>query len=407
MYLARDLYLKKIDPFIDKQIIKILTGIRRCGKSIMLLLIQEELRRRGVDSRQIISMNFDTFEADFGLTAEQVYKSIKATQAQIPGKLYLFLDEVQELEGWERLANSCLTELDADIYVTGSNSKMLSKEYASLLTGRYVMFTIYPFSFAETQKARELAGNDLSPQEAFTEYIKYGGMPFIMQLGADDHSIRQYLHDVAEAIISKDITERFNVRDVDQLKRLILFLFSNVGNIFSANSVQKYLHSDDRTPSWETIVNYIDYCKTAYLLLPAAQENVTGKRLLRVQEKLYLTDHGFREALLGTNTQNAAQVLENIVYIELLRHDYVVHIGKIDKQEIDFVAEKNGRKLYFQVCYLLATEEIASREFSAFDAVSDSYPKYVISLDTLDMSRGGIEHLNLIEFLSNPNATLA
>ncbi|MDR1971134.1 MAG: ATP-binding protein [Treponema sp.] len=400
-YIKRDLYMRKIRPFMNLDIIKILTGIRRCGKSVMLRLIQEELLAQGIDRNRIVAMNFDTLESSLGRSAEAVYGEIKKRAEETGERLYLFLDEIQELEGWEKLANSCLTELKADVYLSGSNAKMLSDEYASYLSGRYVLFRIYPFSFAEARRALANAGTVLAPPEAFERYLLYAGMPFIYQLPFDRVSIRQYLSDAADAIILKDITTRYRLRDIGEFKRLILFLFANVGNHFSAGSIQNYLKSEKHGPSWETISNYIEYCKTAFLLLPAPQEDLLGKKMLKANGKIYLTDHGIREAMYGNNQRDIQQILENIVYLELLRRDYEVSIGKNGNQEIDFVARKNGEKMYIQVCYLLASPETVDREFSVLGKVHDNYPKYVLSLDEFDLGRGGIRHQNIRDFLTS------
>jgi predicted AAA+ superfamily ATPase len=406
MYVKRQLYLDKIDPLIGKGIVKVLTGIRRCGKSVMLLLIQDMLVARGINQSQIITRNFDTFTDDPDVSAQAIYQSIKEHSTAIGKRLYLFFDEIQELNGWERLVNSCLTELDADIYVTGSNSKMLSREYATLLTGRYVTIHIYPFSFAEALQYNNLHNRIKSPQDAFNDYLIQGGMPFVYQVENSGSQI-QYLRDLFDAIISKDITERYHVRDVDLLKRLVAFLASNIGNLYSPNNVISYLHTQGCKVSWETIANYVDYLKTAYLFLPAAQMELTGKQILRTQEKLYLADHGFRQAMFGKNLEDAAQLLENIVYLELLRNDYEVHIGKQGNQEVDFVAKKAGQIFYIQVCYLLATDEIVAREFKPLLAIKDNYPKLVLSLDPLDRSHSGIINCNLIDFLTGDNKVVA
>jgi predicted AAA+ superfamily ATPase len=370
----------------------------------MLKLIQEELLEQRVAWDRIIAMNFDTFEnaGDGGWTAESLYIEIKKRAKTAGGRLYLFLDEIQELEGWERLVNSCLTEFDADIYLSGSNAKMLSGEYSSALSGRYVLFRIYPFSFDEASRALAIAGNALPPAEMFDRYLVYGGMPFIYQLPFDDAAIKQYLGDIADAIILKDISARYRVRDIGELKRLILFLFANTGCPFSAQSVRNYLKNEKRNLSWETINNYIEYCKTAFLLLPAPREDLSGKRLLKTNGKIYLTDHGIREALFGHNKRDIQQVLENIVYLELLRRDYAVSVGKIGDREIDFIAKKNSKTIYLQVSYLLASPETVDREFSALAMIKDNFPKYVLSLDEVDMSRDGIGHLHIRDFLSLP-----
>ncbi|MDR1088522.1 MAG: ATP-binding protein [Coriobacteriales bacterium] len=403
MYVNRELYLRKIEPLIDKDIAKVLTGIRRCGKSVLLSLIRERLRSRGIKDEQFASLSFDTFETDEAWDAAEIYRRIKAQAKTTQARLYLFFDEIQELTGWEKLVNSCLTELDCDLYLTGSNSKMLSKELASLLTGRYVTLDVYPFSFAEALEMRRIQGSELDRREAFNEYLLSGGMPFIYQID-DAHTRRQYLRDLAEAIISKDITERYEVRDTDLLRRLIVYLMSNVGNLFSANRALGHIRSHGRTTSWETIANYVEYTKTAYLFLPVAQTDLTGKEILSAQEKLYATDHGFREALYGKNLENASQVLENIVFLELKRHDYEVTVGRLDKLEVDFVARKDGRLGYLQVCYLLADDEIVKREFQSLLRIQDNYPKFVLSLDPLDRSSDGIRHINLIDFLADFDA---
>jgi predicted AAA+ superfamily ATPase len=409
-YIKREQYMRKIRPFMNRDIIKILSGVRRSGKSVMLRLIREELLEQGIDRGRIVAMNFDTFDyppetpslAPGQRTAESVYLEIRKRAEAAGGRLCLFLDEIQELEGWEKLVNSCLTELRADVYISGSNSNMLSDEYASYLGGRYVLFRIYPFSFAEAQEALRLNGNFLPEEKAFDHYLTYGGMPFIYHLPLSDAPIRQYLGDIADTIILKDITARYRIRDIGELRRIILFLFANAGNHFSPGSVQRYLKNEKRTLSWETISNYIEYCKTAFLLLPAPQEDVAGKRILKSGEKIYLTDHGIREALLGRNRRDIQQVLENIVYLELIRRDYTVTIGKIGNREIDFVARKGGETAYLQVCYLLASAETVEREFSSLCALRDNYPKYVLSLDEFDMGREGIRHLNIRDFLGAP-----
>jgi predicted AAA+ superfamily ATPase len=407
LFIPREDVIRKIRPFIGKGVVKIIAGIRRCGKSVVLKLIQRELAAGGVAEANIIALNFDTFESHAGTTAEAVYREIKARTRKAAGKVYVFLDEIQVLPGWEKLANSCLAELDADLFISGSNAKMLSPEYATFLGGRYVLFTIYPFCFKEALAALAFYGRTVTVKEAFAHYLIYGGMPFIYQLnaqnpGVDDFSIRQYLSDITDSIIVKDITARYHVRDVDLLKRIILFLFSNIGRNFSVSAVQKYLKNERRTISWETIYNYIDYCKTACLLLPVKQERILGKQLLKTNEKIYLTDHGLREAVYGNNRRDIQQILENMVYLELLRNGYEVAVGKINGREIDFAAHRNNETVYIQTAYLLASPGTVEREFSVYDQVKDHFPKYVLSLDEFDLSRKGVRHVNLIDFLAAP-----
>lgn len=393
--IKRELYMARIRPFINKDIIKVLTGIRRCGKSVMMQLIQEELIENGVDQNQMFPINFETKAVDYVQNVDASYQAIHDFAEKHPGKIYLFLDEIQELAGWETLVNSCMIDFDTDIYITGSNAKMLSGELATYLGGRYVEFKIYPFSYEEVSRMLP----DKTPQEIFQIYLLRGGMPFLYQFPMDDRSSRQYLDDIYASIILKDIAQRNKVRDVEQLKRVILYMIANTGNTFSASSISKYLKSENRNMSTETLYNYIDYCRTACLLHLVAREDVIGKKLLRFQEKIYLTDHGIREAIYGNNMRDINQILENIVYMELLRREYNITIGKAGSSEIDFVAAQGAEKIYVQVSYLLASEETVEREFNVLERIPDNYPKYVVTMDEIQRGRNGIKHLNIKDFL--------
>ncbi len=395
----RELYLDKIRPFIGADVVKVLTGIRRCGKTVMLGLLREELLRRGIPSSRMFSINFESGADPEARSQESVYARIKTMAANAKGKLYLFLDEVQEMEGWERLVNACMIDFDIDIYITGSNAKMLSGELATYLGGRYVEITLYPFSFKEVMESYAQAGNPPDEAEAFARYLVLGGMPFLYNHVLDETSAKQYLSDIFNSIILKDIAQRNKVRDIERLERLILFFIANVGNTFSAASIVRYLKNEKRSLSTETIYNYISYCKEACLLHLVPREDLIGKKALSFQEKVYLSDHGFREAVYGNNQRDISQILENIVYMELLRHGYDVHVGKVGSAEVDFAAEKSGEKLYIQVAYLLADERIVEREFSPLEAIPDNYPKYVVSMDELDRGRNGIRHMNIRRFL--------
>lgn len=393
--IKRDLYIERIRPFIGKDIVKVLTGIRRCGKSVMLQLIQEELLENGVPKEQIFSINFETKSVDFVKDADAAYQTIKKFSEEHTGKIYLFLDEIQELPGWETMINSCMVDFDADIYITGSNAKMLSGELATYLGGRYVEFKIYPLSFSEVVKMM----SDKSLTEVFQTYLVRGGMPFLYQFPMDEYSSKQYLDDIYSSIILKDIAQRNHVRDMEQLKRILLYFISNVGNTFSASNIVKYLKNEKRSIATETLYNYIDYCKTACLLHMVSREDVIGKKVLQFQEKIYLTDHGFREAIYGNNMRDINQTLENIVYMELLRRGYDIFVGKAGETEVDFVANYGAEKIYVQVTYLLASEETVEREFGALEKIPDNYPKYVVSMDEIDRSRNGIKHMNIKDFL--------
>lgn len=393
--IKRSLYIERIRPFMGKDIVKVLTGIRRCGKSVMLQLLQSELLEGGVPKSRIFSVNFETKSADYVKSADASYRVIKDFAERQQGKVYLFLDEIQELPEWETFVNSCMVDFDADIYITGSNAKLLSGELATYLAGRYVEFKIYPLSFSEAL----LMMPDQTPAEAFVTYLVRGGMPFLYQYALDEPSSRQYLEDIYSSIILKDIAQRNHIRDMEQLKRLLFYFVSNVGNTFSSANIVKSLKNEKRGMAMETLYNYIDYCRTACLLHLVSREDVLGKRLLQFQEKIYLADHGLREAVCGNNMRDISQTLENIVYMELARRGYDVFVGKAGEAEIDFVAARGAEKIYVQVSYLLASEETVEREFGSLEKVPDNYPKYVVSMDEIDRSRNGIKHMNIRDFL--------
>ena len=397
--IQRERYINNIKPFIGKDIVKVLTGIRRSGKSVMLRLIQEEIQRQGVGETQFISFNFESMEnADF-CTASSLYQELKRRIALIQGKVYLFFDEIQEVEQWEKCINSARVDLGCDLNITSSNAKLLSGELASYLGGRYVEFVVFPFSFEEYLESIKQENKDTSVTEEFKNYLEMGGMPFLVNLRYDKEASLQYLRDVYNSVLLKDVVQRNNIRDVELLERMILYFLDNVGHSFSARSISNYLKQENRKVSAETILNYIKACCDAYLFMKLRREDLQGKKILSVNEKYYSVDHGLREAILGTNTRNIDQVLENIVCVELLRRGYTVTIGKNGEKEIDFIAKKNKDKLYIQVAYLLAGSETIEREFGIYDSVRDHYPKYVLSLDELDMSRNGIKHLNIRDFL--------
>ena len=393
--IKRELYMKKIRPYMHQNIIKVLTGIRRCGKSVMLELIRQELLDTGISEDQCLMVNFESKAVDYVTSVDASYQYMVDFVRKNQKKVYFFLDEVQELDGWEKLVNACMIDFDVDIYITGSNAKLLSGELATYLAGRYVEISIYPFSLKEVMDMQE----GKTVQEVFQIYLTRGGMPFLYQFPADEHSAKQYLQDIYHSIILKDIAERNKVRDLELLQRILLYFLSNVGNTFSSSNIVKYLKSERRCISNETVYNYVNYGKATCLLHLVSREDVIGKRLLQFQEKIYLADHGIREAVYGNNLRDIQQILENMVYMELLRRGYQVCVGKVHEQEIDFVAGNSADKLYVQVTYLLATEETMEREFAVLEKVPDNYPKYVVSMDEIDRSRNGIKHRNIRDFL--------
>lgn len=397
--IKRELYMKRIRPFMGTELIKVMTGIRRCGKSVMLDLIKEELLDSGISPAQFISINFEDLSYSHLQTAKALHEEITKRAAEINGKVYLFFDEIQEVEDWEKCVNSFRVTLDCDIYITGSNAKLLSGELSTYLAGRYVEFVIYPFSFAEFMELYRPIAPDDSVQKCFQKYLLAGGMPYLANIRYEEAPSKLYLHDLFNSVQLKDIVKRNKIRDVDLLERIITYVISNVGTTFSASSLAKFLKSENRTVAPETILNYIKYCCDAYLFYQVKREDLQGKQILSSNEKYYIADHGIREAVFGGNMRDINLILENIVYLELLRRNYKVTVGRTGKKEIDFVCEKQGEKLYVQVCYLLASEETVKREFGAYGSIRDNYPKYVVSLDEFDMSRDGIKHRNIRDFL--------
>ena len=397
--IRREIYMKRIRPFINTELIKVFTGIRRSGKSVMLELVKNELKKSGVSDKNFLCINFEQFSNSELLDAKILHKRIVEFQKSADGKIYLFFDEIQEVDGWEKCINSCRVDFDCDIYITGSNAKLLSGELATYLAGRYVEFVIYPFSFAEFLEMNRQKNSQIDKSACFMAFLKTGGMPFLANFLGDDSAKNQYLMDIYNSVVLKDVVKRNNIRDVDTLERIIAYAFSNIGHIFSATSLSKYFKSEKRNISHDTILNYLKFCADAFLIYKISRYDLEGKKVLTVNEKYYCADHGLREAVFGKNTQNIDQILENIVCLELLRRNFKVFVGKKDESEIDFIAERNGVKIYVQVAYLLASEETVRREFSVYDSIKDNFPKYVVSMDEFDFSRNGIIHRNIRDFL--------
>ena len=335
--IKRELYMSRIRPFIGTDLIKVMTGIRRCGKSVMLELIKQELMESGVSPEQFISINFEDMSYSRLQTAQALHDEITKRAAAMEGKVYLFFDEIQEVKDWEKCINSFRVSLDCDIYITGSNAKLLSGELATYLGGRYVEFVIYPFSFGEFMELYRSISPSESSQQCFQKYLLAGGMPYLANLCYADAPSKQYLHDLFNSVQLKDIVQRNKIRDVDLLERIIAYVIANVGTTFSATSLAKFLKSEQRTVAPETILNYIKYCCEAYLFYQVKREDLQGKQILASNEKYYIADHGIREAVFGGNMRDINLILENIVYLELLRRDYKVTVGRTGDKEIDFV----------------------------------------------------------------------
>lgn len=363
--IIRESYLSRIRPFIGKDIIKVLTGIRRGGKSVLLEQIRDE-----INSKNTIFLNFEDLSNQPLCEYQALHDYICEKIGDSKEQFYLFFDEIQEVNGWEKAINSLRVKFHADIYITGSNSQLLSSEFSTYIAGRYISFTVYPFSFSEFCMVND--------NYTIEDYIKYGGMPFLSSINFKPEFSKNYLHDIFNSVVLKDIVKRNNIRDVDLLERIIMYALANVGRSFSATSISKFLKSENRTVAPETILNYLKACEQAYLLYRLKSQDINGKKMLKVNEKYYVSDHGLREAVVGSNLQNIEIVLENIVCLELLRRGYKICVGRVGDKEVDFVAEKSGDKLYVQVCYLLNEQSTIKREFGSLLQIKDNYPKIVL-----------------------------
>ena len=394
----RENYVNKIMAFTDTPFVKVITGVRRSGKSTIMLMIIEELRKRGIPDARIISMRFDSMEYE-GLTAKQLYDLLK-TRLSKEKKTYLFLDEVQEIPSWEKTVNSINTDYDVDIYVTGSNSRMMSSEIATYLTGRYVSFRIYTLSFAEYLMFKKQYAEPEDTHKELVNYIKYGGFPAVHLQKYPLDDAYTIVRDIYNSTVFSDIVKRNRLRKVDQLERVVKFVFDNVGKTFSAKSVSDYIKSEHRTIDNETVYSYLEKLESAYILHRCGRYDVQGKELLKTQEKFYLADSSFKYSVLGYNDGSVAAMLENVVYLELLRRGYDVCIGKTPNGEIDFIAAKQGCKIYIQITKEIKSEETDKREYDRLLEINDNYPKYLLRTD--DFAGGnymGVKTMHVADFL--------
>lgn len=395
-YIFRAKYIERIKNFIDKPIVKIMTGMRRVGKSTILNIIKDDVLK-DIPEENKIYMNFESFEffeiKDAALLKNYLNENLKDKE----GKVYFFFDEIQLVEDWEKVINALRVSFDSDIYITGSNSKLISGDLATLLAGRYVEFEIQPFTFDEfSQIYKNL---NLNLDELFQKFIKIGGMPGLKYFNLEEEVSQKYLNDIYNTVLVKDVLNYNNIRDVDIFNRILSFAMQNIGATFSASAIKNYLKSENRNISVDTVLNYLEYCSRAFVLKKVPRFDLEGKKLLKVDEKYYLTDHGFRQSMGFSNVKDIERTLENIVYIELLSRGFDVKIGKVKDREIDFVAKKREEIFYFQVAYLMENEKTRDREFGVYDLIKDNYPKYVLSMDKLDFSQRGIIHKNIIDFL--------
>lgn len=397
----RELYMEKFRRLINKDIVKVLVGIRRCGKSYMLNLLVNELKNNfSVPKENIVLINFESSKYRSIRNNIDLENYVNRISQDLEGKIYLLFDEIQEIESWEKSINSFLIDYDCDIYITGSNSKLLSGELATYLTGRYIEIKIYPFSFMEFFEYKLDTSDEkfIDKDALFNDYLNHGGMPFTLQLD-EEEDVYQYLLDTYNSILYKDLLKRYPINNPDLIERLLEYIMSNVGNILSANNITNYLKHEKITTSNKTISNYLRYLENSSLIHKVRQENIKTKKLLSVNEKYYITDHGFIKAIMGINDKNYGHILENIVFMELLRCGYDVYVGRSNTNEVDFVARKNQTQIYVQVSYYMNTKETIEREFKLLENIKDNYPKYIVTMDKIDYSRNGIKHFNIIDFL--------
>lgn len=394
----RPLYVEKIMKFCDTPFIKILTGVRRCGKSTILEMIMDKLREKGISDSQIISYRFDSMEYD-DMTAKEMYSELK-NRIITDNKSYLFLDEIQEIDGWEKVVNSLNTDFNVDIYITGSNSRMMSSEIETYLTGRYVSFRIFPLSFEEYLSFKKEYTNVSSIHEELNGYLEYGGFPAIHLGEMSTDEAYTIVRDIYNSTVFSDIVRRNSIRKLDQFERVVKFVFNNVGKTFSATSISKYLKSEHRAIDNETVYNYLEMLENAYLIYRCSRYDINGKELLKTQEKFYLADSAFQYAVLGYDPKNTAAMLENIVYLELLRRGYTVNIGKLQDTEIDFIAVKENEKLYIQVTKEINKTKTEAREYDRLLEINDNYPKYVLRTDAFAKgNHQGIKTMHIADFL--------
>lgn len=399
--IKRKFYLEKIVKLIDTEDIKVITGVRRCGKTVLLKQIIDELENRGIASENIIYMSFESSKYKNIRNDNDLDEFIFSKTNNLNGKIYLLFDEIQKVKNWEVSLNSYRVDLECDIYITGSNSQLLSGELATLISGRYISINMLPFSFKELIQYHDEMHENIDEIQLFEQYLSYGGFPGL--LNYENEEKEKYLHDLYSTIVLNDILYKNKVKDLDLLERLMEFMISNIGQLFSANSISKYIKNENRKTTPHTIINYMDYARNAFIFYQIKRENIKQKRKLLISDKYYLVDSGFYFIFNGSTQRNWGQLLENIVFLELIRQGYSITIGKIQDLEVDFVCRKANQIKYIQVSQSILDENTRKREFKSLEKISDSYPKYVISMDSFDFSANGIIHLNIIDFLKSEN----
>ena len=397
---TRKTYLAKISEFIDKPFIKVITGIRRSGKSSLLFMLKEAILNRGVDQEQIIYLNFESFDNSDIMEAKLLYQYVK-NKISNTNKYYVLLDEIQEVKEWEKAVNSFLVDFNIDIYITGSNSHLLSSELATLIAGRYVEFQIQTLSFQEYlqfNKAYDI--QEQNNTDAFTHYLRMGGFPVIHTGNYSFETAYKVVYDIYSSAVLRDTIQRHQIRDIELLERVIKYVFDNVGNSFSGKNIADYFKSQQRKIDINTVYNYLNALESAFIIYKIPRYDIKGKEILKTQEKYFVGDPSLIYAVMGYKDRLIGGILENIIMLELKRRDYKVYIGKLGTKEIDFIAEKGNSKVYIQVAYLLPEQSTIDREFSPLLEIKDNYPKYVVTMDPLWTDNiEGIKHVNIVDFL--------
>lgn len=393
--ISRPHYRVIFKKYRDVPVIKVLAGIRRCGKSTLLEMLRAELEQDGVPADHIVKMSYTSEDFEDGMTDKEMYRGILEKMSDT-GRYYLLLDEVQEIDGWEKAVNSLLEKGNTDIYVTGSNSKLMAGEISTYLSGRYIIIPVYTLSFAEYLAFKESSGR--TPRELLTEYLRFGGFPIVALGNFDESAVYQIVEGIYHSVISNDITRRHDIKNVDLFNRVVKFVIENVGKTFSANAIVKFLKSEGRALSVESIYNYLEWLEKAFVIYRCPRYDLKGKSVLKTQEKFYLADASLKYCVMGFQPESVAAMLENVVYFELKRKGYEVYIGKNEAKEIDFVALRRDERLYVQVCRSLPQK--SEREVANLLALKDHYPKYVVTLDELAGGNiDGVKIVHLMDFL--------
>ena len=390
-YIIREKYISKIKPFINKPVLKILTGMRRVGKSSLLHIIKDKILKDVADENKIY-INFESINSLDISNANSLLEYLKALLEEVKGKVYFFLDEIQIVDGWEEVISDLKHNRDYDIFLTSSNKKLISN-----LSEKYVEFEIQPFTFSEFKKAFE--NMELSKENLFYKFIQLGGLPFLKYFDLDETPSFEYLNDIYNTVLVKDVLQYNNIRDVDLFNHIFSYVLTNIGQSFSASSIKTYLKNKNKNISVDTILNYLEYCNIAFLIKKVPRYDILSKKTLKVDEKYYLTDHGFRQATGFPITQDIKRILENIVYIELLSRGYEVKVGKVKDKEINFIAKKEKSLSYYQILYKIRDEKTRERIFETYNSITDNFPKYVLSMDHSNFSQDGVIHKNIIDFL--------